>query len=212
MPAEESMNEPRTVKPSRPNGRGTSQNWRTTDLMVVVVVALVFGAIYFAWAGPYEWVAAFGGTPTQEAANGLWFVAGLLGPYLIRRPGAALASETLAALAEMLVGAPWGPSLVIYGVLQSIGAEATFALFGYRRWTLATMVIAGVAAGLVSLPYSWWDYGYFALDVPVLVTMLVTRTLGVAIAGILAKSLGDALVLTGALKDTAIGRARMEEV
>lgn len=206
------MNEPQAVTPSRPNGPGTSQAWRTTDLMVVVVVALVFGAIYVAWAGPYEWVAAFGGTPTQEAANGLWFVAGLLGPYLIRRPGAALASETLAALAEMLVGAPWGPSLVIYGVLQSIGAEAVFAIFGYRRWTLVTMVIAGIAAGLVSLPYSWWEYGYFELDVPVLATMLVTRTVGVAVAGIIAKYLGDALVLTGALKDTAIGRARIEEV
>lgn len=112
----------------------------------------------------------------------------------------------------MLVGAPWGPGLVIYGLLQSIGAEAVFALFGYRRWTLVTMVIAGVAAGLVSLPYSWWDYGYFELDVPVLVTMLVTRTVGVAVAGIIAKYLGDALVLTGALKDTAIGRARVGEV
>ena len=101
---------------------------------------------------------------------------------------------------------------MIYGLLQSIGAEAVFALFGYRRWTLVTMVIAGVAAGLVSLPYSWWDYGYFELDVPVLVTMLVTRTVGVAVAGIIAKYLGDALVLTGALKDTAIGRASVEEV
>ena len=156
------MNEPRTVNPSRPSGPGTSQTWRTTDLMVVVVVALVFGAIYVAWAGPYQWVAAFGGTPTQEAANGLWFVAGLLGPYLIRRPGAALASEVLASLAE--------------------------------------------------LPYSWWDYGYFELDLPVLATMLVTRTVGVAVAGVIAKYLGDALVLTGALKDTAIGRASVEEV
>ncbi len=206
------MNEPQTVKPSRFDGPGTTSTWRTSELMVVIVVAIVFGAIYVAWAGPYQWVAAFGGTPTQEAANGLWFVAGLLGPYLIRRPGAAVASETLATLAEMLVGAPWGPSLVIYGVLQSIGAEATFALFGYRRWTLVTMVLAGIVAGLVSLPYSWWDYGYFGLDTPVLLVMLVTRTIGVAVAGVIAKYLGDALVLTGALKDTAIGRARLEEV
>ena len=75
--------------------------------------------------------------------------------------------------------------MVIYGVLQSIGAEAVFALGGYRRWGLITMVVAGVAAGLASLPYSWWDYGYLSLDPSLLVIMLVTRTVGGAIAGAL---------------------------
>ncbi len=192
--------------------RAPARAWRTIDLVVLVVVSLVFGVVYVAWGAPYEFAAAFGGTPTQEAMNAVWFIAGLLGPYLIRRPGAAIASETLASLSEMLVGAPWGPSLVIYGVLQSIGAEAVFALGGYRRWGFITMVVAGVAAGLASLPYSWWDYGYLSLDPSLLVIMLVTRTVGVAIAGALAKFLGDALAATGVLNGVAIGRDRMREV
>lgn len=187
--------------------------WRTIDLVVLVVVSLVFGAIYVAWGAPYELAAAFGGVPTQEALNAVWFVAGLLGPYLIRRPGAAIASETLASLAEMLVGAPWGPNLVIYGVMQSVGAEVVFAVGGYRRWGLPTMIVAGVAAGLVSLPYSWWDYGYLtSLDPTVLAIMFATRTVGVAVAGAVAKFLGDALAATGVLNGVAIGRDRMREV
>lgn len=201
------MNEPVPGRASTGSGA-----WRTIDLVVLVVVSLAFGAIYVAWAGPYEWAAAFGGQPTQEAVNAVWFVAGLLGPYLIRRPGAAIASETLASLAEMLVGAPWGPGLVIYGVMQSIGAEAAFALGGYRRWGMVTMVVAGVAAGLASLPYSWWDYGYLSLDPGLLAVMFVTRIVGVAIAGGAAKLLGDALAATGVLNGVAIGRDRMREV
>jgi energy-coupling factor transport system substrate-specific component len=209
MPAEGSMSKRDFVfEPAR----ALPGAWRTIDLVVLVVVSLAFGAVYVAWGVPYELAAAFGGTPTQEALNAVWFVAGLFGPYLIRRPGAAIASETLASLAEMLVGAPWGPGLVIYGVMQSVGAEAVFALGGYRRWGLATMTLAGVAAGLVSLPYSWWDYGYLSLDPTLLGIMLVTRTIGVAVAGIIAKYLGDALAVTGVLNGVAIGRERMREV
>src|SRR5438552_2227239 len=86
------------------------RTWRTQDYVLLAVLAVVFGAIYWAWLGPYLGIetilAGVSAQLGQELLFGLWYVSGLLGGYIIRRPGAAFLSETLAAFAEVLLGAP----------------------------------------------------------------------------------------------------------
>ncbi len=127
--------------------------WRTQDYVLLAVLAIVFGAVYWWWLQPYTWVAPLipgAGQVAQELVFGLWFVSGILGGYIIRRPGAAVLANTLAALAEVLLGAPAGPMLVVTGLMQALGPEVVFAATGYRRWGWATMIAAGVAAGLIA--------------------------------------------------------------
>src|SRR5437867_4074746 len=190
--------------------------WRTQDYVLLAILAVVFGAIYWAWLGPYlgiETILAgvrseFG----QELLFGLWFVSGLLGGYIIRRPGAAFLSETLAAFAEILLGAPAGPILIVTGFMQALGAEITFAATGYRRWGWGTMIVAGVAAALVALPWNWLRLGYFALDPALLLGLLAVRVIGGGFAGAVAKILGDLVAATGSLNYFALGRERVREV
>jgi energy-coupling factor transport system substrate-specific component len=189
--------------------------WRTQDYVLLGILAVVFGALYWWWLQPWLGAAALvpgAAQVGQELAFGMWFVSGLLGGYIIRRPGAAFLGETLAAFAEVLLGAPAGPILVVTGIMQALGPELVFAATGYRHWGWRTMLLAGLAAGLVALPWNWFRLGYFALPPALLLGLLATRLVGGALAGALAKLLGDALARAGALSYYPIGRERMREV
>jgi len=186
--------------------------WRTQDYVLLAVLAVVFGAVYWWWLAPYLGIAAAMAQVGQELLFGMWFVGGLLGGYIIRRPGAAFLAETLAALGEVLLGAPAGPVLVVTGFMQAIGPEVTFAATGYRSWGWRTMLVAGVAAGLFALPWNWFRLGYFALDPTFLLALLAVRIVSGALAGAVAKVLGDAIAATGSLNHFAIGRERVREV
>lgn len=192
--------------------------WRTADYVLLAIFAIVFGALYWWWIQPYAAVVGLASVVPlaaqgwQEAVFAVWFLAGLLGGYVIRRPGAAFLAETLAALAEVLLGAPAGPVLIMTGMMQALGPELVFAATGYRRWGWPVMLLAGLAAGLVALPWNWFRLGYFALDPTLLVGLLVIRLIGGAVAGGVAKGLGDALASMGALSGYAVGRERVREV
>jgi energy-coupling factor transport system substrate-specific component len=186
--------------------------WRTQDYVLVAVLAVVFGAIYWAWLQPYLWVESVLAQPGQELFFAIWFTSGLLGGYIIRRPGAAFLTETLTAAAEVLLGAPAGPVLVITGMMEALGAELVFASTGYKRWGWGTMLIAGAAAALIALPWNWFRLGYFALNPGLLVGLLVVRLVGGALAGGAAKGLGDLIAATGSLNYFALGRERVREI
>ena len=195
------------ARPAREEG-----TWRTQDFVLLAILAVVFGAIYWAWLQPYLWIQGIAAQFGQELLFGLWFIGGLLGGYIIRRPGAAFLAETLAAFAEVLLGAPAGPILIVTGFMQALGPELTFAATGYRRWGWGTMAIAGAAAGIVALPWNWLRLGYFALDPGLMAGLFVTRIVAGVIAGLLAKLIGDLIAATGSLNYFALGRERVREV
>lgn len=194
--------------------RSTAQRaaWRTQDFVLLAVIAVVFGAIYWAWLAPYLWIEGIAGQPGAELFFAIWFTSGLLGGYVLRRPGAAFLAETLTGAAEVLIGAPAGPILVITGMMEALGAELVFAATGYKRWGWGTMLVAGVLAALVALPWNWFRLGYFALSPTLLIALVVIRVVGGALAGAAAKILGDALAATGSLNAYAVGRERVREV
>ncbi|MBM4363638.1 MAG: ECF transporter S component [Deltaproteobacteria bacterium] len=186
--------------------------WRTQDYVLVAVLAVVFGAVYWAWLQPYLWIGPIAAQPGAELFFSVWFVGGLLAGYVIRKPGAAFLAETLGAACEVLLGAPAGPILVVTGMMQALGAELVFAATGYRRWGMGTLLVAGAVTAIVALPWNWFRLGYFALSPDFLVLLFGVRVLSGALAGFAAKVLGDVLAATGSLNQFALGRERMREV
>src|SRR5207342_870519 len=85
----------------------------------------------------------------QGLLDGPWLFAGVLGALIIRKPGAAIYTELLAAVVSALVGNTWGGFLTLEaGLVQGLGAEVVFLLFFYRRWSLPVAMLAGVGAAL----------------------------------------------------------------
>ena len=186
--------------------------WRTQDFVLLAILAIVFGAIYWQWIQVWIWAQALGAQFGRELFFGVWFVAGLLGGYIVRRPGAAFLAESLAALAEVLLGAAAGPILVVTGIMQAVGCELVFALTRYRSWGWTTMLVAGAVTAVIAIPWNWFRLGYFGLDSGLLLGLLIMRILSGGLAAAAAKIIGDLLARTGALSFFPIGRERMEEV
>ncbi len=192
--------------------RAGLERWRTLEVLLVANLALVFGLLFLGWAVVWDAAKILEGflPGLRDLSYGFWFIAAILGAYIVRKPGAALAAETLAALAEFLAGSQWGFTLLISGLVQGGMAELVFALTGYRRYDLPTLMAAGAAAGVGSLvvDYLFW---YSDKTLGVLAIMLVARMIsGAVLAGWLGKAIGDALDRAGALDSFAIARDEAE--
>src|SRR6267142_2376354 len=178
------------------------RGWTTRDAVLVAVLAVVFGFLYMQWVAVWLAAASVGAQIGQEALFGFWLIAGVLASYIIRRPGAALVGEFLAALAEVLFGAAAGTPLLVTGLMQGLGAELVFGARRWRDYSLTTMILAGAVAMLVALPWNWFRLGYFQLNPGFLIVLLVVRLLsGAIVSGLAAKLIGDALARTGVLSN-----------
>src|SRR2546425_9899480 len=114
----------------------SSDVWRVVDILVAASLAVAFGAVFQGWnllwsaAGPA--FAAF--PPLQGFMYGVWMLPAVIVPLVVRRPGAALLGETVAAATSAVFGAPWGLPTIVYGLMQGGAAELVFAFGLYRRW------------------------------------------------------------------------------
>jgi energy-coupling factor transport system substrate-specific component len=145
--------------------------WRTVDIVLGAALAVAFGAVFQAWNLLWTAVSpAFVGVPPlQGFMYGVWLLPAVLVPLVIRRPGAALMGEGVAAVASALFGAPWGLLTSVYGLMQGGAAELVFAMGLYRRWGLPIALLAGAAAGAAAvlldlvIYYPSWAAGFQGL-------------------------------------------------
>jgi energy-coupling factor transport system permease protein len=121
--------------------------------------------------------------------------------YIIQKPGAALIAEIAAAAVELLTGSHFGLSALLVGVFQGIGAEIAFAIFGYKRYNLFTLMLSGAFAALGSMIYNLIanGFGYYTKEV-FFTTLGIHVISGMILGGLLAKVIVDALAKTGVLE------------
>ena len=193
-----------------------SLSWRVIDIVTAAVLGIACGLIFVAWnqvgyAG-YEALKAI--LPGLNGlVTGVWLLGGTLGGYVIRKPGAALFVELLAATVSMGLGSQWAVETLYSGLAQGIGAEIVFALVAYRRFN----VWVAAAAGGLSFACEWFlelfTEGNLAKEVSFNVVYLVSGVAsGIVLAGLLAWALTNALAKTGALDRFASGRGARELV
>jgi energy-coupling factor transport system permease protein len=147
----------RTVLARRPLGR-----YRTVDLVTPALLGVAFGVLFWAWDLIYNAPSAAMGAIFAPLA-GLWYspwlLAGVVGGLLVRRPGAALLTEVVAASVEALIGSQWGWTTLLSGALQGLGVEVVLAVFLWRRFGPLVALLAGFAsAAFEVVGYEWHSY------------------------------------------------------
>ena len=185
-----------------------SLRWRVVDIIVAAVVAVACGAVFVGWNfGSHIFDGAQALLPgIQSLGYGPWLLGGPLAALIIRKPGAALFGELVAAAVSMLLGAQWGLQTLESGLVQGLAAELVFAVFLYRVWSWPVALLAGAAAGLAAGINDWIFY-YAGADTLFLTIYIAGATLsGAVIAGVGAWALVKALARTGALRRFAAGR------
>jgi len=188
-------------------------SWRVIDIIIASVLGVACGLIFWLWNSiGYAWFTAmdaltpgFGGL-----AVGIWLIGGVIGGLVIRKPGAALFVELLAAIVSALLGNQWGIETMYSGLAQGLGAELVFAAFGYRRFTLPVAMLAGVGAAVGAFILELFTSANLAKSLTfnsIYLTCLVIS--GAILAGLLGHWLVRALAATGALDRFAAGRKRV---
>jgi energy-coupling factor transport system permease protein len=190
------------------------RTWRVVDIVVASVVAVAVGVIFWGWSAGYAGIAAvtIAFPPLAGLYGGGWLIAGVVGGLIIRKPGAALYCELLAAIIEGFLGTHFGWTVVISGLVQGMAAELVFAAFRYRRWTLPVALLAGALAGLFMGASENLLYNVEWAAQWKLVYMVFTTISGTVIAGLLSWLAVRALGRTGVLSGLASRKAVSEPV
>lgn len=186
-----------------------SLRWRVVDIVIAAVVAVACGAIFFGWNALNPIISA----PLQAVLPGFgallygpWLLAGPLVALIVRKPGAAVFGELVAAAVSMLLGAQWGIQTLESGLVQGLAAEVAFLIFAYKVWSWPVAMLSGALAGLAAGINDWIFY-YQGLDAGFLLLYIACAVVsGAVIAGLGAWLIVKGLAKTGALNRFASGR------
>ena len=191
---------------------GFNVHYRTIDLVTITTLAVAFGVIFWGWGKAYaelSILATFSYPPSSAVLAGPWLAAGVVGGLIVRKPGAAFATEFLAAAVSTVVlgGTEWGWTVFASGFFQGLGAELIFLLVFYKRFGVAIAMAAAAGAAIIEAFYEWtqpftsaWDFGDKLAHLGFLTAS------GVTIAGLGGWLLVRALAQTGALDAFGPGR------
>jgi energy-coupling factor transport system substrate-specific component len=196
---------------STASGAPDSRRWRQREIVITATLGIVFGVLYLAWVQLWVVAQALLGPLALDILFGFWCAGSVTAAYIIRKPGAALATEVIAALAEVLAGNPSGLLLLLTGLVQGLGAELPFALTGWRNYRLPVLLASGASAALFSFVYTWIRFSYGTLSPGLLVIMFVVRLAsGAVLAGWLGRRIAEALYPTGVLQGLGIDAAKRQ--
>lgn len=180
--------------------------WQLKDLVLLVVLGVVFGFLY--WALVQGWVAAslVFGDLTEHFLAGGWLIVAPIAVAIIRRPFAGVIAELLAAVVEFVfLGSPVGPMLAIGALIQGAGSELPFALTRYRKYSWWVYALSGLlGAGLVFF-WSAFRGGWYGTDV-FWIRFVIQVLSGLILGGLLSKVLVRLIHRTGVVDNFAIGR------
>lgn len=131
--------------------RGTLA-WRVADIAVGVAVGVMSGVMFWVFDG-----LSYGLFPlltlilpgSAALLHALFYFPATLGLLIVRKPGASAYVLLVASFIEVVLGTKYSVSLVVIALVQAVAAEAVFALFRYRRWTLGVTLLSAMAIGIV---------------------------------------------------------------
>ncbi len=175
-------------------------HWRTRDIVVAAVIGVAFGVVFWAWNFLYDGVRplfAFA-PPLRDLMYGVWLMPAVLAPLVIRKPGAALFAEMVAASVSALLGTVWSVDVLLSGFLQGAAAELVFGFTLYRSFGPVTLVVAALASGLAAFVHDWVLYNP-TVDPTIQAVRLVAMLLSAAVI-----TAGGSLLLTRSLRRSGV--------
>lgn len=177
--------------------------WRTRDIVVAAIIGVAFGVVFWAWGAMWSGFDALFvfAPPAKDLLYAVWLVPAVLAPLIVRKPGAALFAEMVAAGVSTLIGSQWGPDTLLSGFVQGAAAELVFAFLLYRSWSFPVLAVAAVASAAGAWIHDWaLYYADASLEVQLVRGLMMAISAVVIVAGgsvALARALRQAGVLEG---------------
>ena len=181
----------------------TLQEW-----VSVAVMAAAMGVAYWAGTLVYDILKEPLLKPLgiKRGLDGFWLLAPVFFGYMVRKPSIALFGSLVAAGVEGII-TQWGMSALVYGLVQGLGAELIFALFLYRKWNLAVLMLAASMAAVFSFGYDFFSQEQANLSIGFnAIQLLIFVVSSWVFAAWLSQFLGKRLLKTGLLDGFLIAK------
>ena len=178
-----------------------AMRYRTIDIVTPVMIAVAFGVIFLGYGALYSLLKPVSSVyvPAEGILAGIWFLPALIAGLIVRKPGAALLAEVLAASIEAALGSQWGAGTLISGLIQALPMELCLLIVAYRK---AGPNLTGIAEGIYER-ISYYPMFRFGDTVVYLILMVVS---GALLGGLLAWGIVRGLAAAGALNPFAVSR------
>lgn len=212
---------PQPAGPSRPSAsvrydprsRPGRRRWTISDIVIASTLAVACGVIFWGWNLSYHLVSNLflAYPPAATLVHGMWLFPAVLGALVIRKPGAAIFCETVAAVVSALLGSQFGLTVLSSGLIQGLGAELIFLAVLYRRFTPGVAMLAGACSGLLGgITYHWIVPMYAFAPFETIVHIACFILSGAVLAGLLPWLGVRALAATSVLSSLASRNAHLE--
>ena len=185
------------------------KKFTTSELVIMAVIGIVFGVC----GTPIVFVGRFFMTAMGSigwigfaAVLGWFYLAGVLGSYITRKPGAAIIAEVISGVAQILSGNPNGAIVLITTFLQGFMADAAFAVGGYKKWTTPFVCLSGAASALLGYWVDAYFFGITETTTALIVGAIAVRMVSGALFGILGVAIFKAVAKSGVLRGTALDK------
>jgi energy-coupling factor transport system substrate-specific component len=180
------------------------------DLVLIVVLGVVFGFLY--WALVQAWTGLSillgpAGDLAQHVLLGGWLLVAPIAVAIVRTRFAGILAEVLASVIEVVfLGSAVGPMLILAAAIQGAGSELPFAVRRYTSFGWGSYALSGLLGAGFVFVFSAFRYGWYGQDL-FFIRLGIQLASGVILGGLLAKVIVDALAKTGVVDNYAIGRA-----
>lgn len=184
----------------RTAGQLPTTRWRTRDIVVTAIIGVTFGVVFWAWGLAWSGLdPLFALAPwAKDLLYAVWLVPAVLAPLIVRKPGAAVFAEMVAAGVATLIGSQWGPDTLLSGFVQGAAAEMVFAFTLYRTWSFPVLAAAAIASAAGAWMHDWAIYyAGVSLEVQLL------RGLAMAISAVVITAGGSVLIVR-ALREAGV--------
>ncbi|MCU1446480.1 ECF transporter S component [Cryobacterium sp.] len=196
--------------PSAPTGTRRTSRFTLKDLVLIVVLGVVFGFLY--WALVQAWTGLSillgpAGDLAQHVLLGGWLLVAPIAVAIVRTRFAGVIAEVIASVIEVVfLGSAVGPMLLVAAAIQGVGSELPFALRRYTSFGWGSYALSGLLGAGFVFVFSAFRSGWYGQDLFFL-RLAIQLASGVILGGLLAKVIVDALAKTGVVDNFAIGRA-----
>jgi len=176
--------------------------WRGVDYITAAMLAVALGVAFWGydnliWPTINAITAAY--PPVAELQLGVWMLPAVIGAAVVRKPGAALFTELVAASVELLLGNTWGATVFVSAAAQSFGLELVLLLVGYKTFRLWMAIVGAALSAALEVFYEYvsWvpDYSFTNKVVYMICGVISGATLAGAGGWVLVRSLAKASVL-----------------
>ncbi|MGI6365516.1 MAG: ECF transporter S component [Bacillota bacterium] len=189
--------------------KGFFKAFTTGEIVILAVVGIVFGVggtpmvflgrFFMTALGTYGWIGF-------ALILGWFYLAGVLGGYIVRKPGASTLGEVISGVAQVLTGNPNGVIVLITTFLQGFGADAAYAIFGYKKWGPFQVALAGVFSSFLGTWIDAYFFGMLEISLWFNIIAWVVRAISGAVFGLVGMVIFNAVAKAGVLRGTMLDK------